>query len=161
MDSLSCILICEIGNQVKKTDSKSTKESVKLEMTSVRNKSDNINQLIEEEKTFKSSISQFQPADSSKVNNSETKTSKNAGGKIANGVINFSPPIIKISLMNNEEIMEESSSLNSTTSNNPTGHIVIVATTPETTFYSDEFNNGNDLRSDKGEQKSKLNQLSL
>ena len=152
MGFLLCIFVCEIGHQSKKTDSKSTKESVKLEKTSVRNKSDTINQLIEEEKTFKSSISQFQLADSSKVNSSETKSSKNAGGKIANGVINFSPPIIKISLMNNEEIMEESSLLNSTTNNNPTGQIVIVATTPETTFYSDEFNNGNDLRSDKGGQ---------
>ena len=77
---------------------------------------------------------------------------KSAGAKIANGSINFSPPIIKISLINNEEIFEESSSLNSPTNNNPLGHIVIVATTPETTFYSDELSNGNYLRSEKGEQ---------
>ena len=150
--SFHVIFACKTGFLHKKTNSKTSKESIKLEKSDVENKSDNINQVIENTESFKASTSNVQTIIPSKLNSSETSDRMSVGGKIANGNVNFSPPIIKISLMNNDEILEDSNSTHSQTKNDPIGQIVIVATTPETTFYSDELTNGNCSTSEKGGQ---------
>ena len=77
--------------------------------------------------------------------NSIRQTSRDAASKnsakIANGRIRTSP-IIKISSLDTEGNKKEFQQLNSLTKigcNKALGKVVIVATTPETTFYSEEI----------------------
>ena len=137
----------------KNTDCKSGNESIKLDESNVQNKSNHINHVIQEKETLKCSETSQSQKDLSKLNTVEQKANKIICETIPNGTIKFDPPIIKISLMNSEEMLNEFDSLHSPINKKCMGEIVIVATTPEITFYSEEQSNGNNVSNSKGEQR--------
>ena len=146
-------LACNTMHEDKKTDCKSGNESIKLDERNVQNKSKNINHVIQEKETLKCSKTSQSQKDLSKLNMVEQKDKKVICETIPNGGIKFDPPIIKISLMNSEEMLNEFNSSNSPMNKKSIGEIVIVATTPEITFYSEEHTNGNNISTSKGEQR--------
>ena len=146
-------LACNTMHEDKKTDCKSGHESIKLDERNVQNKSSHINHHVQEKETLKCSKMSQSQKDLSKLNTVEQKDNNVICEKIPNGTIKFDPPIIKISLMNSEDILNEFDSLNSSINKKSLGEIVIVATTPEITFYSEEQTNGNDVINTKDEQR--------
>ena len=143
---------CNSKNEDKNTDCKSGKESIKLDERNVQNKSSHMNHHIQEKEILNCSKTSHSQKDLSKLNMVEQKDNKIICETIPNGRIKFDPPIIKISLMNSEEILNEFDSFNSPINKRSVGEIVIVATTPEITFYSEEQTNGNNVNNSKGEQ---------
>ena len=146
-------LACNTMHEDKKTDCKSGNISIKLDERNVQNKSSHINHLVQEKETLKSSKTSQSQKDLSKINTVEHKDDNLICETIPNGRIKFDPPIIKISLMNSEEMLNGFDSLNSPINKKNIGEIVIVATTPEITFYSEEQTNGNNVSTYKGEQR--------
>ena len=146
-------LACNTMHEDKKTDCKSGHESIKLDERNVQNKSSHINHHVQEKETLKCSKMSQSQKDLSKLNTVEQKDNKIIYETIPNGRIKFDPPMIKISLMNSEEMLNEFNSSNSPMNKKSIGEIVIVATTPEITFYSEELTNGNNISTSKGEQR--------
>merc|ERR1712190_598769 len=96
---------CNTMHEDKKTDCKSGNESIKLDERNVQNKSSLINHVIQEKETLESSKTSQSQKDLSKLNTVEKKDDKMIYETIPNGTIKFDPPIIKISLMNSEEML--------------------------------------------------------
>ena len=143
---------CTTDNKVINTNCENAKASIIINDDN-ENKINVINHLHQDKESSRSVPSEIQHVVTSRLNAAEEKNYKKIS-VVENGKIPFNPPIIKISLMNNDEIIDEFDKLDFPISKKPAGQIVIVATTPETTFYSEEKANNDNSCSKEGEQLS-------